>query len=57
LQETEKRHGEYEPTAPKHRWSDWYSAYMIARENGRTPDESAKDAALHIEDTRDRPSV
>jgi predicted enzyme related to lactoylglutathione lyase len=57
LRETEKRHGEYEPTAPKHQWSDWYAAYMIARENGSTPDESAKDAALHIECAGDRPSV
>jgi predicted enzyme related to lactoylglutathione lyase len=57
LQETEKRHGEYEATAPKHHWSDWYAAYMIARENGRTPDEAAKDAALHIEGARDRPSA
>ena len=34
LKETEKRHGEYEPTAPKHHWSDWYAAYIVARENG-----------------------
>ena len=37
LQETEKRHGEYEPTAPKHHWSEWYAAYLVARERGRTP--------------------
>ena len=54
LREAEKRHGEYEPTAPKHHWSGWYAAYIVARENGRTPDEAAKDAALHIEGTRDR---
>jgi catechol 2,3-dioxygenase-like lactoylglutathione lyase family enzyme len=48
LREAEKRHGEYEPTAPKHHWSQWYSAYIIARERGRTPDEAAKDAALHL---------
>ena len=48
LRETEKRHGEYEPTAPKHHWSDWYAAYMVARERGRTSDEAAKDAALHM---------
>ncbi len=57
LLETEKRHGDYEPTAPKHHWSDWYAAYMIARENGKTPDESAKDAALHIQGSRDRSSA
>jgi len=54
LREAEKRHGEYEPTAPKHHWSGWYAAYIVARENGSTPDEAAKDAALHIEGARDR---
>jgi hypothetical protein len=49
LRETEKRHGEYEPTAPKHNWSDWYAAHIVAHENGRTPDEAAEDATLHIE--------
>ena len=49
LQETENRHGKYEPTAPKHHWSGWYAAYVVARERGRTPDEAAKDASLHIE--------
>ena len=53
LRETEKRHGGYEPTAPKHHWSSWYAAY-IARENGRTPEDAANDAALHIEGARDR---
>ena len=49
LQEAEKRHGEYEPTAPKHHWSGWYAAYIFARENGSTPDEAAEDAAVHVE--------
>jgi len=49
LQETEKRHGTYEPTAPKHHWSGWYAAYLVARERGRTPDEAANDATVHIE--------
>jgi len=49
LQETEKRHGTYEPTAPKHHWSGWYAAYVVARERGRTPDEAAEDATRHIE--------
>jgi hypothetical protein len=48
----EKRHGEYEPTAPKHHWSGWYAAYIDARERGRTPEEAAKDGALHIEGAR-----
>jgi catechol 2,3-dioxygenase-like lactoylglutathione lyase family enzyme len=52
LRETEKRHGEYEPTAPKHHWSGWYAAYVVAREQGRTADEAARDAALHLEGGR-----
>jgi alpha-galactosidase len=52
LRETENRHGEYEPTAPKHHWSSWYAAYVAARENERTPDEAAEDAKLHIEGAR-----
>lgn len=49
LRETEARHGEYEPTAPKHHWSDWYAAYIVARQQGRTPEEAAKAGALQIE--------
>ena len=52
LRETEERHGKYEATAPKHHWSEWYAAYLVARERGRTPDEAAKDAALHMEAAR-----
>lgn len=54
LRETEQRHGQYEPTAPKHHWSDWYAAYIAARENGKTADEAATDAARNVEATRDR---
>jgi catechol 2,3-dioxygenase-like lactoylglutathione lyase family enzyme len=52
LREAEQHHSEYEPTAPKHHWSDWYAAYIVARERGRTPEEAAKDGALHIEGGR-----
>jgi catechol 2,3-dioxygenase-like lactoylglutathione lyase family enzyme len=52
LQEAEKRHGEYEPTAPTHHWSGWYAAYIVAREQGRTPEEAARDGALHIDGAR-----
>jgi catechol 2,3-dioxygenase-like lactoylglutathione lyase family enzyme len=52
LRETEKRHGEYEATAPKHHWSGWYSAYIVAREQGKTPEEAAKAGALHMETAR-----
>jgi len=52
LRETEEHHGSYEATAPKHHWSGWYAAYLVARERGRTPEEAAKDAALHMEAVR-----
>ena len=56
LRETEQRHGGYEPTAPKHHWSTWYAAYIVARERGRTPDDAARAAALNVEGTGDRVS-
>ena len=49
LRETEEHHGEYEPTAPKHHWSGWYAAYIVARQNGKTPEEAAKEGKLRIE--------
>jgi predicted enzyme related to lactoylglutathione lyase len=57
LRETEMRHGSYEPTAPKHHWSGWYAAYIVARERGATADEAARDATLHSEATRERTQV
>jgi len=52
LQEAEKHHSEYEPTAPKHHWSDWYAAYIVARQDGKTPEEAAEDGKIHIEGAR-----
>ena len=52
LREAEHGHGQYEPTAPKHHWSDWYAAYMVARQEGKTPEEAAKAGALHMENVR-----
>jgi catechol 2,3-dioxygenase-like lactoylglutathione lyase family enzyme len=51
LQETEKGHGDYEATAPKHHWSSWYAAYIVARQQGRTPEEASADAARHLDAT------
>ena len=31
---------------------DWYAAYTVARERGRTSEEAARDAALHMEAVR-----
>jgi catechol 2,3-dioxygenase-like lactoylglutathione lyase family enzyme len=49
LQEAENHHGKYEATAPAHHWSGWYAAFMVARERGKTADDAAKDAAIHME--------
>jgi catechol 2,3-dioxygenase-like lactoylglutathione lyase family enzyme len=49
LRETEEHHGEYEAGAPKHHWSDWYSAYMVARTQGKTPDEAATAGRTNVE--------
>jgi predicted enzyme related to lactoylglutathione lyase len=49
LREAEKRHGEYEPTAPNHHWSDWYGAYIMARAHGRSTDQAANAGARRIE--------
>ena len=49
LRETEMRHGEYEPTSPKHHWSVWYAAYLVARVQGRTPEEAAAEGRKRVE--------
>ena len=49
LQEAEQHHGEYEPAAPKHHWSSWYAAYIVARQDGKSPEEAAKDGKTQIE--------
>ncbi len=48
LRETETRHGEYEATGPKHHWSEWYAAYMVARAQGKTSDEAAAEAERSV---------
>ena len=52
LREAEEHHGAYEATAAKHHWSGWYAAYIIAREQARSPEEAAREAAHHIENGR-----
>ncbi|HXJ88199.1 MAG TPA: VOC family protein [Candidatus Binatia bacterium] len=49
LREAEEHHGAYEPTAPKHHWSGWYAAYIVARQEGKTTDEAIEAGKLHIE--------
>ena len=52
LRDAEQHHGAYEATAPKHHWSDWYAAYIVARERGRTADDAVTAAAVHMASAR-----
>lgn len=49
LREAEQGHGQYERTGPKHHWSGWYAAYIVARQHGKTAGDAMKAAALHIQ--------
>ena len=50
LHETSEHHGPYEASAPKHNWWDWYAAYMVARQQGSTPDEASAAARRYMEE-------
>jgi catechol 2,3-dioxygenase-like lactoylglutathione lyase family enzyme len=52
LREAEQHHGQYEPTAPKHHWSGFYAAYVVARAQGKTPEDAVKDGISEIEGVR-----
>jgi catechol 2,3-dioxygenase-like lactoylglutathione lyase family enzyme len=52
MREAETRHGGYEASAPKHHWSEWYAAYVVARQQGSTPEEAVKAAGLHMASVR-----
>jgi catechol 2,3-dioxygenase-like lactoylglutathione lyase family enzyme len=49
LREAEEHHGQFEPTAPKHDWWNWYAPYVVARRLGRTPDEAHREASAALE--------
>src|SRR4051812_7113343 len=53
LREAEKGHGEYEASAPKHHWSTWYGAYIVARTQGKSPEDGAQAASLQVERARE----
>ena len=40
---------DYDASAPKHHWSDWYAAYIVARQQGRSEDDAVKDAGAHMD--------
>ena len=52
LREAELRHGSYEAVAPPHHWSDWYAAYMVARENGSTPEDASAAAGKYMAEVK-----
>jgi hypothetical protein len=49
LREAEEHHGPYELGAPKHHWSGFYAAYIVAREEGRPPEEADQAARRHMD--------
>jgi hypothetical protein len=49
LREAEEHHGPYEASAPPHHWSSFYAAYIVAREEGHTPEKADADARKHME--------
>ena len=50
LHETALRHDPFEKSHAPHNWWDWYAAYMVAREQGSTPDEASEAARRYLED-------
>jgi catechol 2,3-dioxygenase-like lactoylglutathione lyase family enzyme len=50
LHETSQHHDPYEKSHAPHNWWDWYSAYMGAREHGKTPDEASQIAGRYMEE-------
>lgn len=49
LVDAEQHHGQYEPTAPKHHWSTWYAAYIVARDEGKSEEDAFEAATRHTE--------
>jgi hypothetical protein len=49
LREAEEHHGPYELSAPKHHWSGFYAAYIVARQEGRSPDEADQAARRYMD--------
>ena len=39
-------------SSPGYHWSGWYAAYLVARQDGKTPEAAAKEGKVHIEAVR-----
>jgi hypothetical protein len=49
LREAEKHHQERRAHVPEHHWSDWYAAYVDARDQGMSEDEACDHAGRYIQ--------
>ena len=49
LREAEEHHGPYEASAPKHHWSGFYAAYIVARDEGRSAEEADQEARRYMD--------
>jgi hypothetical protein len=49
LREAEEHHGTYEASAPKHHWSGFYAAYIVAREEGQSPEQADQEARRYMD--------
>ena len=49
LREAEEHHGPYEAQAPKHHWSGFYAAYIVARDKGHSPEEADQEARRYMD--------
>ena len=52
LAETALHHGAFEAVAPPHDWWDWYAAYMVARDDGNTPEQASAAATQYMADVK-----
>jgi hypothetical protein len=52
LRETSEHHGSFEAAAPPHDWWDWYSAYMVAREGGSSPEDADASADRYMAEVK-----
>lgn len=50
LHETAERHDPFEKSHAPHNWWDWYAAYMVARQDGGTPDHASEAAGRYMAD-------
>jgi hypothetical protein len=49
LREAEEHHGPYEASAPKHHWSGFYAAYIVARDDGKSSEAADQEARRYMD--------